>query len=213
MSPSPRRAAPRRSLDAWVMTSPSRAFRYVASQPAGDGLWLAARRPLFLAGVLSCGVSLIASGMLTLRIVAPAAVYWAFVPLVELLALMAVIWSRRQRISLAAAIDTFFAGHGAWTLSLIGLSGMMAFLPPPLAYEVMTTLWLLVTALVIAWSACIDFYFFRWMCGASRAAAVRDVAVNRLLTWTAVFAIFTGATTPVTIVREIEEALTEVFRG
>jgi hypothetical protein len=77
----------------------------------------------------------------------------------------------------------------------------------------MTTLWLLVTALVIAWSACIDFYFFRWMCGASRAAAVRDVAVNRLLTWTAVFAIFTGATTPVTIVREIEEALTEVFRG
>jgi hypothetical protein len=50
------------SLDAWVMSRPSRAFQYIASQPAGGGVWLAARRPLFVASVLGCVVSLGGSG-------------------------------------------------------------------------------------------------------------------------------------------------------
>ena len=38
--------------------------------------------------------------------------------------------------------------------------------------------------------AYIDFQFFRIVLGASRAAAVRDVIVNRVVTWTIVFGIF-----------------------
>lgn len=201
-----------RSLDAWVMSSPTRAFRYVASQPVGHGIWLAARRPLFLAVVLGCVVSLLASGTLTARLVASASVYWACVPVIEVLALAAVIWRRRQRTSLPTAIDTFFAGHGPWTLCLIGIAATLASVPPLLGWKLLTTVCVGATALVIIWSACIDFCFFRQVFGASRGAAIRDAVVQRLITWTAVFAIFAvQAITPRSITQELAEALKEVL--
>jgi hypothetical protein len=61
------------------------------------------------------------------------------------------------------------------------------------------------------WSAYIDFWFFRTVLRASRAGAVRDVVVNRLLTWTAVFLIFAVETwTPGALVRELTEAFKEM---
>lgn len=204
----------RRSLDAWIMWSPSRAFQYVASQPLDDGgIWVAARRPLFLAFVLGCGVSLLASGTLTLRLAGPATVSWAFVPGVEALTLSAMAWRRQRRASLPATIDAFFAGHGPWILFLIGLAATIAFLPPSLGWKLMTTVWLWGLALVIVWSACIDFCFFRCVWGAGRAAAVRDVVVHRLATWTAVFAMLAvPALTPGSIALAVGETLEALLK-
>jgi hypothetical protein len=64
---------------------------------------------------------------------------------------------------------------------------------------------------VILWSAYIDFWFFRTMLSANRAAAIRDVLVQRLLTWTAVFLVFAvEAWTPGALVRELVEAFKEM---
>lgn len=203
-----------RSLDAWIMSSPSGAFHYLASQPAGEGLWLLVRRPLFLAAVLGCAVSLAASGTVTPRLAIPAATYWTFVPLVEVLALAIVIWSRRRQTSLPAAIDIFFAGHAPWTLYVMGLAGVLAFVPPQRGWELMTTAGIAGLVLAAVWSAWIDFHFFRWIFGATRAAAARDVAVCRVLTWTTIFVIFAvPVMSPWGIAEEIKEAVKELLRA
>ena len=200
-----------RSLDAWVMVAPRRAFQFAAAHRHGSGLWLAVRRPLFVAVVLGSMVSMLASGLLTARIALSATTYWTFVPIAETLALLLVAGRRFGRGSLAAAIDTFFAGHGPWTLFIIAVTGVLTFVPAALWWTLLTG-WLLVAMLVVMlWSAYIDFWFFRTVLSASRAAAIRDVLVQRLLTWTAVFLIFAvEAWTPGALFRELAEAFKEI---
>src|SRR4051812_48942776 len=55
-----------------------------------DNVWLAVRRPLLVALVLGCATSLMTSGRLTLRLLVPAAVYWSFIPVLEVAGLWAV---------------------------------------------------------------------------------------------------------------------------
>jgi len=55
----------------------------MAQPPPHSGAWLAIRRPLLVALVFGCAVSLITSGRLSLRLVAPATLYWSFVLLLE----------------------------------------------------------------------------------------------------------------------------------
>ena len=201
------------SLDAWAMCRPNRAFQYIASQPAGRGWWLALRRPLFVAFALGCGISLIATGVLTLRLVVSVAAYWTFVPAIETLGLIAVLWRPQRHASWAATIDRFFVGHGAWTLFMILFAASLTFLPPQTAWRLMTTAWLLVLPVVLAWSAYIDFCFFRWISGGSRASAARKVFIHRLLTWTAIFIVFAVPNlSPVALGEELREIVSEILR-
>lgn len=171
------------------------------------------RRPLFLAVVFGCVLSVTATGTVTLRVAGPAAVYWSFVPLVEVLALMALILHRRPRVPLPLAIDAFFAGHGPWILFLVAFSTLLSFMPLSLWWALLTGPALWATAFVMLWSAYIDFCFFRVLLAESRVAAVRDVVVNRVLTWTVVFVVLgVPALTPRGIAKEIAEALQEVLR-
>jgi len=178
------------SVDAWVMARPARAFAALAAARPGDGWWVGARRPLMLAVACGCLMSLCTTGTLTARLVGPATVYWAFLPLVELLALLVLIAGRRQRPVLPWAIDTFFAGHAPWTLLLLGIAATWAFLPPQRAWELLTSVWVWTALAVVAWSARIDFCYFRSMLGASRWGALRDVVICRALVWTAVLVVF-----------------------
>lgn len=174
--------------------------------------WTLCRGPLFVAFVLGCVASLIATGMLTLRIVVPAAMYWSYVPVTEVLVLAAVTWRRRRLVPFPIAVDTFFAGHAAWTLFLILVAAMLAFLPPEFGWGRLKLL-LYAGIGVIAWSAYVDFRFFRSIFRASRAAAARDVVVSRLLTWTIVFAVFAvHGTSPWGVAQEIVEAVHELFQ-
>src|SRR5262245_34805955 len=113
------------SVDARVLIRPAPTFQAMAAWQAATGRFVAWRRPLFVAFVLGCVVSLIATGSLTLRLAAPAVIYWAYVPATEVLALVAVLGRRRDRQPLGRLIDTFFAGHGAWTLFLILIAGIL----------------------------------------------------------------------------------------
>ena len=177
------------------------------------GIATAFRRPLFVALVLGCGVSLLATGTATIRLAGPASIYWAFVPLVETLALLAIVWRPRRRAPLPVLIDTFFAGHGAWTLFVIAIAATMATVSPASWWFLLTRVWIAIAGLVIAWSAYIDYCFFRRILGASPIDACRDVAVDRLLTWTVVFWIFAvPAPDPWTFVREVVGAVEELLR-
>jgi hypothetical protein len=178
------------SLDARVMLQPTHAFRLVASINHADGLWVAARRPLFLTAVLASVVSILTSSAVTLRIVGPAALYWTFVPLAELVGLFVVAGRRCSRVSASVAIDAFFAGHGPWTLNVIALAVTVSAVRPDEAWHLLTMVCLPITALVIAWSAYIDFRFFREFLSASRVRALVDVTLVRLVTWPLVFGIF-----------------------
>src|SRR2546426_10870999 len=79
----------------------------------------ALRKPAVLAFVLGCTVSIVASGRLSLRLIADGAVSFAFVPLVEMGALAAVYRAGRRPISFARAVDLFFAGNAPWLLWLV----------------------------------------------------------------------------------------------
>jgi hypothetical protein len=151
--------------------------------------WIALRRPLLLAFVLGCAVSLMTSGRLTLRLAAPATIYWSFVPLCEIGSLALV--SRGRKISFAETIDRFCAGHTAWLLWLIVFAAFWAFVPPVDAWRwAGNRLWMPSAWLVLAWSAYVDFGFFRRVLGRSRARAWRDLLAQRLLCWAAALAIF-----------------------
>ena len=192
------------SLDLWIMLNPARAFAYAASQPVERPLWVAMRRPLLLTGVLACIVSLAASGTLTLRLAAPTALYWAYIPITELLAFVALVWTRRGRAPLAHAIDIFFSGHGPWLLMLVGVASTIAFLPPEIAWMLMTGPWLAALAVVLLWSAYIDFRYFTIVFEARAGRAAIDIALFRLFTWTVVFVVFAvPVVTPSALVDEV----------
>jgi hypothetical protein len=172
------------------MLNPAAAYRFLASEPSGGGIWLAFKRPLFVAFVLGCTMSLLASASLTLRLLGPAAIYWSFVPLAGTGALAAVCRGDRRILSFPRTIDLFFTGHGPWSLWLIGLSAIRSFFAPARAFS-LTSVWLYgVSAMVIVWSAYIDFCFFRLVFGRSRTRASRDLLLQRSISWSLIIAIF-----------------------
>ena len=179
------------SPDVWVMLNPAAAYRLLVREPPGGGIWLVLKRPLLVAFVLGCTMSLITAASLTLRLVGSATIYWSFVPLVETGALAAVCWSERRIVSFPRAIDLFFTGHGPWTLWLIGLSAIWSFLLPVKAFSLTGAVWLYgAGTIVILWSAYIDFCFFRFVFGRNRTRAGRDLLLHRSISWSLIIAIF-----------------------
>src|SRR5262245_50321610 len=72
------------------------------------------RRALLLAFMLGCGVSLLASGRFTLRLIVDGTLSFAFVPLCELAAYAVVFRVQRGARPFARAADRYFAGNAAW---------------------------------------------------------------------------------------------------
>ncbi|HKE01059.1 MAG TPA: hypothetical protein VKE69_08620 [Planctomycetota bacterium] len=205
--------AVRWSRDAWVLVRPAAAFRFIAANPAiGSPLRLLCGRPAFVAFVLGCVVSLAATGTLTARLVFPAPLYWAVVPLVEIAALAVALPRRSARISFPGAVDAFFTGHAAWTLCLVGLVTSLALVAPTLWWTLMTRVGVPGLLLVLLWSLYTDFCFFRFVIGSSPRAAAWAVALHRAVSWAVVALIFAiPALSPAGIAREIVEVVREVL--
>jgi hypothetical protein len=188
--------------DAWVMLQPRSAFALLARQPARAGIWLAVKRPLFLAFLLGCTISLVTSPGLSLRLAAGATIYWSFVPLAGIASLIAVCRRNRNGLPLARAIDLYFSGQGPWALWLIGLGAIWSFLPPARAFAVSNPFWLYGAASVaIVWSGWIDFCFFRLVLRRGRAGAWGGLLLQRLISWSLVILIFGAPAIPPEIAR------------
>lgn len=187
----------------WTMMQPSRAYEWMATLADEEGIWAGARKPIFLAIVLGCVVSLLALERLTLRIAGPETVYASFVPIVEILALFTVRPKNRE-ISFSRAIDLFFTGHGPWILWVIGFGAFWTFTSPS-QFIAAKGLQLCLCAAGIAalWCGYIDFCFFRQIHGGSRGKAVRSLVLHRAISWTLGFSIFGGGSLWPEIVRAL----------
>jgi hypothetical protein len=172
------------------MIQPARAWPRLAALRAEPGAWLWLRRPLLIAAVFGCMVSLMTSGRLTLRLAVPAALYCSFVPLCEIVALAAV--PGRRKLPLAQAIDLFFIGQAPWMLWLTYFAAVWAFASPVHVFGWASRPWAFdrCAMLAAAWSLYIDFWFFRCVFGHSPVAVIRDLLVQRTISWTAGLAIF-----------------------
>ena len=159
--------------------------------------WLCLKRPLFLSFFLGCTVSFLTSGTLTLRLIGPATLYWSFVPLIEIAALAAVCWSNRQNVRFPRLIDLFFRGYGPWLLWLVGMCAIWASLSPSVkSFDgTVSIVWLGAGgSLAIGWSLYVDFSFFRSVMGRSPARAARDLALQRVISWSLIMSIIAAPT-------------------
>ena len=146
-------------------------------------------RPLFVAFLIGCTVSLLTSATLTARLVIPATIYWSCIPLVQVGSLCAVCWRDRTNISLGRLVDRFFRGYTPWFVYLLGLSVIWAFLSPANSapQSTIARLWLFAGAIVASlWSLYIDFQFFRFALKRTAPGAARDLVVQRLISWSVI---------------------------
>lgn len=161
-----------------------------------SGWWLIVRRPLLLAFVLGCALSLVASGRVSVRLILDGAISFAFVPVIEAAAFAIVHRFGARRMRLARAMDLFFATNGPWLLLAVVLAALVALQPPraipPWTVPPKIRVVAAVLALTIAWSAYRDFIFFRDTLRRSAAAAVRDLVLLRAIAWPCGIAYFFG---------------------
>jgi hypothetical protein len=157
--------------------------------------WIALRRPLFVAFVIGCTVSLIATGRLTLTLVAGSMVGWAFVPLFEILGFAVAAGRRANDVSFSRSLDAFFVGHRPWTLLTIAFGATASFLPPwyvnAWSFALVTGFEVLAVLVAIR-SWFIDVGFYRDVLGRSPRDATRAAIIQRLICWPATCAWFFG---------------------
>jgi hypothetical protein len=158
--------------------------------------WLLLRRPLLLALILGFGISLIASGRFTARLIVDGALSFAFVPVCELAGFAVVYRTGRRSLPFAEASDRFFAGNTPWLWWLLGIMIAAAVLPVLQHGHLLPAL-LIASLVPIAFSVAFDLRFFREALGRTRGRARADVMLQRIISWSAATAYFIGlATTP-----------------
>jgi hypothetical protein len=180
------------SPDIWVMLQPAAAYQWLARLPASEESSSALRRPLFVAFLLGCMVSLITSQRLALRLVADGAINASFILLGQIGAL-ALVWRRERVGSFARAIDLFFAGYGPWSLWILSFSAVWAFASPMQAFAWTGSRWHWFTVVVAAaWSGYIDLRFFQCVLQRSAERAARDLLLQWAISWSVAIVIFGG---------------------
>jgi hypothetical protein len=200
------------SPDARVLIAPARAFEELAARRDSAGVWTMLRRPLFLAFVIGCVSSILTSGALNARLMWSVPIYWSFVPITEIAALLVVTAARRHMVSRASAVDGYFTGHAAWTLFLLAIGLTLSSVPVHIGWRLIITAVLGAGLIVLLWSAYTDYWFFRTFFEATHRRAIRDTALMRLVTWPIVFIIFAvPVLTPWALAAEIGEMLREIF--
>jgi len=150
------------------------------------------RRPLLSLVVIACSVSLMTSGRLTLRIVAPAMVYWSFIPLLEIASLAIVCRGRASELSFAGKVERFFRNDWPPLLWLLLFAAIWAFLPTRAVIPWWSQRWLefLTAGVALAWSARLDYAFFRHDLKRTPRDALVQLLSQRLLSWIPAILIF-----------------------
>jgi len=151
--------------------------------------FLLLRRPLLLAFLLGCGVSMLASGRFTLRLIVDGTLSFAFVPLCELVAYAIVYRLQRGTGRFAQAADRYFAGNTPWLWWLVAL--MAAGTIQPVRSTDLLPLILITSVIPIALSVRGDWRLFR-SAGRTRSLAAADVILQRAMAWTLATAYFFG---------------------
>src|SRR5262245_7388365 len=168
------------SPDVSVMFRPKNTFAELSCLPCDSGVWIFWRRPLLVVLLYCCGISLMTEGRLSLHLIGSPAIYWMFVPLVEIAGLAA---TERGRLE-ARVIDRFFTGHGPWLLFVIAFAAYASSPSGAVGTPTVFTFWGLTAAAVLLWSCWIDYRFF---------GSLRKLATHRAVSWTLFAVVFAGS--------------------
>ncbi|HEY0782397.1 MAG TPA: hypothetical protein VGE98_08085 [Thermoanaerobaculia bacterium] len=167
-----------------VMLRPRSVYAQLEGEAGARGL-AALRRPLFVALVTGCVVSLLTSARLTARLAVPGTLYWTFVPAAEILGLAVV----RGRGSFARQVDLYFRGHLPWLLLLLAYAAAWSFWPTRV-YTWGNPPWIAGAVVVLAWSLHIDYWFLRSVAGHGAGRAAGALAALRLVSWLVFLVVF-----------------------
>jgi hypothetical protein len=177
-----------------VLLSPATTFRELVEERTG-GSWTLLRRPLLLALMCGCTVSLQASGRLSARLVADGIVSFAFIPIFEAAALGIVYRRRLRRVPFAQAVDLFFAANAPWLLWLLAFDVVRSLQTPMQATAIpVAVIWTLELSLIptAAWSVYIDLQFFREVLPQRAGSAGSNLILERVISWTCIIGYFLG---------------------
>jgi hypothetical protein len=167
---------------------------------------LLARQPLFLAFVLGCGVSMLGSGRLTLRLIADGTLSFLFVPLSELLGFV-ISYSMVRKVrpehrplpggdnagarSCAQAVDDFFSTNQPWLWWSIALIVAAAIIPASRLGSLLGPI-LMTAPIPIMLSGVLEWRFARRVLGRTRGRAAVGLVMQRAVAWSAATAYFFG---------------------
>src|SRR5437667_7773089 len=96
-----------------VLSAPATAFRELAASP-DRGAWTFVRRPLLLLFAMGLVLSLASSTRVSPRVVLDGMISFAFVPIVEILALGTVYLRADRAIPFTRAVDLFLVSNSPW---------------------------------------------------------------------------------------------------
>jgi hypothetical protein len=145
---------------------------------------------LLLAFMLGCGVSLLASGRFTLRLIADGTLSFAFVPLCQLAGFAVVHRLQRSGMPFRQAVDRYVAGNTPWLWWMVALLVAGASLPAVRVGSVLPMM-LITAPIPIALSVRFDWRLFRGD-GRTRTQAAMDIVVQRAIAWSLAAAYFIG---------------------
>lgn len=137
------------------------------------------------------------SGRLTARLVIGGTIAWSFIPAFEVAAFTIVRQRARSIRTFARDLDLFSDSRRPWAILLVALAAVASFLTPlqisnwaeaPVTLAALAPL----AAAVALRSAYLDFRFYRDALDRAPAAAIRDVLLQRAISWTAAAAYFGG---------------------
>lgn len=152
--------------------------------------WLGWRRLLFIAFIIACCVTFMATAQFSVGSVLSAMLYWSYVPAIQCLALLIACKGQAANVSRSRLIDTYFVSHTPWLVWLCGWALLTNWLPTKIALN-MFDVWLLGGgAVVLIWSLWIDWHFFRCIAQHSGSHASRTLVIQRLLSWPVIIWVF-----------------------
>ena len=178
------------SPEVHVMLSPTRAYAAYAPAHTRSGLWIALRRPLFVALLLGVTIAMSATHTVAAPVVVSVTICWSVAVLIQLVTGLIVVGpSSRRAVPLSRAVDLFFLGHAPWSLWLLVVAGMATWTP-----DLVNTLTVVLTMLVpAALTTRIVAAFSEVVLGTSRRAAVARASLHHTVTWIAIIVLFAAA--------------------
>jgi hypothetical protein len=127
--------------------------------------------------------SAFASGSFNARLIADGVVSFAFVPIVQIVALAAVTrMGTRRAVPFPRLVDLFFAGNAPWLFWMALQAAIFAVVPPrSMSWWFDPLTW--TASLPMVWSLWIDVHFFERVSGRTRRAAIADAFAQRAIAW------------------------------
>jgi hypothetical protein len=179
-----------------VLFDPAGVFHELARDGRARGGWW--HRPLVFLLAFGAFVSILASGRFSARLIVDGAVSFAFVPAIGVatLAIVSRTWlgrppGGRPSTAFARDVDVFFIGNAPWLLWMVVVGAVFGVVAPRhLAPWVTPAIW--GCAIPIAWSAWIDYQFFREILQQPPRGALRALVVHRVIAWAAMLGVFFG---------------------